>query len=88
MQNMGTILYKITAFKISRLLDLEHEAGILHYCWGLTANFRDDGSLQYTIKPSDYRLYDGSNHWWLLRLWNRKAMKKELNRLSLSIAKL
>jgi hypothetical protein len=77
-----------TAFRVSRLLDVEHEAGWLHYCWSLSANFRDDGSLQYTIKPSDYRLYDGSMHWWSLCLWNRKAIIKELNNLALSIAKL
>jgi len=73
------------AFRISKLLDSERELGHLHYCWGLTANFRADGSLQYTIRPNDRRLNDDSLHWWSLRLWNRQALKSELNRLAQSL---
>lgn len=74
-----------TAFKISQLLGSAHESGRLYYCWRITANFREDGSLQYMIRPHDRRLNDDSLHWWSLRLWNRRALKNELNGLAQSL---
>jgi len=40
----------------------------------VVANFRDDGSLQYTIKPNDQRLVHC--HWLPIRRWSKAAMNQ------------
>lgn len=75
-----------TAFKLDGLLRSSHQFG-LHYRWGVTANFRMDGSLQYTIGPNDYRLEARSSRWWWQGYqWNLRVMKRELKRLASALA--
>lgn len=50
----------------------------LKYVWSLSANFRDDGSLQYMIKSSDRRvLFPG-----LFFGWRKRGMYAELDRMA------
>lgn len=67
-----------TALRLSRLLGHGHGDGTLKYCWRLTANFRDDGSLQYTIKQADRRINGDAFRWWWSRQWDKRVMKEEL----------
>lgn len=74
-----------TAFRIHRLLVCGRDDGRLTYCWWLVANFRDDGSFQYTIKPNDYRLA-ATSHCLLFPAWRRNTMNQELERLASLLA--
>lgn len=43
------------AFKIHKLLGYGHGDGRLKYCWWVRANFLEDGTLQFTLLPNDWR---------------------------------
>jgi hypothetical protein len=43
---------EIVALGIHRALGLGDGGGTLVYCWWLTANFRDNGQLQWCIEPN------------------------------------
>ncbi len=77
-----------TAYQVHRLLGAGRGDGTLQYCWWLIANFRDDGLLQYTIEPNDYRLRDNRHRWWSTYQWNKKAMDAELIRLAVLLTQL
>ena len=69
-----------TAFQIDQLLSPRWGNGTLKYCWQVVANFRDDGSLQYTIEPNDQRLV--RRHCLPIRRWSKASMNQELLRLA------
>ncbi len=69
-----------TAFKVHQLLSPGGLNGSLEYCWWVMASFRDDGSLQYTIEPNDYRILE--RHWLPFRRWTNVSMNQELLRLA------
>lgn len=73
-----------TAFAVHRAVSGDKSDAGLHYCWNLTATFRDDGTLQYTIEPNDYRLVRDKWASWLFprRRWSNQAMAGELGRLA------
>ena len=66
------------AFKISTLLTDWYNEGQLHFWWNVTGYFCEDGSMQYTIHPNDYRL---ESEWRYLPLV-RKHIDCELLRLA------
>jgi hypothetical protein len=75
------------AFRVNQLLESQAGSGDgLHYNWRLIATFRLDGSLQYTLELSDYRLPDWTMT--LFPLFGRRAMNRELQRLADLIATL
>ncbi len=67
-----------TAFELDKLLTTAFEDGRLCFWWNLTANFRDDGSLQYRISPNDSRM---RQNWRYLPLV-RKQIDRELVKLA------
>lgn len=72
-----------TAFKVSSVIEVDGDTTGLHFYWGMTATFREDGSLQYTIRPDDYRIPDGA--WWRLwplPRWSQRVMLNDLGRLA------
>jgi hypothetical protein len=78
-----------TAFKVHCAIESEQEKFGLHFCWWLTAIFREDGSLQYTIEPNDYRVSEGSwRRWWSSRRWSHRVMREDLSRLAGLVAQL
>jgi len=61
----------------------------LEFCWNLTATFRDDSSMQYTIEPNDYRISQGTlRRWWSAKRWSKKAMAIDVERLAVLIKEL
>nr|BAO18874.1 hypothetical protein [Burkholderia sp. M701] len=40
------------ALRVHRAIEAKHIEGSLNYCWWLTANFRDNGVLQWCIEPN------------------------------------
>ncbi len=87
--SIGSVPYVIfvsdqeSAFEVDFLISANPEHLGLHFVWRTTANFRDDGSLQYTIQPHDCRVLDGA--WWRfwpLPRWNQQLMAKDLARLA------
>lgn len=70
-----------TAFKIHQLLGPENGDKGLKYCWWLVAGFRDDGSMQYTIEPNDYRILE-PHRLPFIRRWRKTDMELELLRLA------
>lgn len=78
-----------TAFKVDEVITADRETTGLHFVWWTTANFRKDGSLQYAIRPNDYRISDGT--WWRfwpLPRWSHRRMKIDLMRIAEMIGKL
>lgn len=73
-----------TAFAIHRAVGPDSNAAGLHFCWKLIANFRDDGTLQYTIEPNDYRVLGETWAGWLFlrRRWDKRVMANDLSRLA------
>lgn len=72
-----------TAFEVDKLLTTAFEDGRLRFWWNITANFRDDGSLQYHIRPNDYRT---EANWRYLPIVRRIQIDRELSRLAQLIA--
>lgn len=71
------------AFNISRSIRAASLSGKqLFYNWEMTANFREDGSLQYMIKPNDRRL---NKKILFLSAWSQKKMDDELKNLAKTI---
>lgn len=79
-----------TAFAISRAIGPDSQNAGLYFCWNLTATFRDDGSLQYTIEPNDYRVTRPTWGEWLFarRRWNKQTMANDLSGLAGLVRKL
>ncbi|WP_139335765.1 hypothetical protein [Janthinobacterium sp. TND4EL3] len=74
---------KELAFKVHRAIEERGQDLGLNFNWWLTANFRDDGSMQYTIEPNDYRVSKGAwQRWWSSRRWSHRVMLKDLSRLA------
>lgn len=73
-----------TAFAISRAIGPDNQDLGLHFYWNLTATFRDDGTLQYTIEPNDYRVTQPRWGGWLFarRLWDMQTMVRDLSGLA------
>ena len=65
------------AFRIHTAIECGHLSGFLKYCWATSANFRDDGTLQYTTELSDTRL----RRWWFYPLM-RGRVDAEIARLA------
>jgi hypothetical protein len=64
------------AFKLSRLIEC---SPILKFNWTMSAWFREDGSLQYTVRPDDSRLIrKGIVDWWPRMQWSYAEMCVEL----------
>lgn len=77
------------AFKVDSAIAAGREKTGLHFVWWTTANFREDGSLQYTIRAEDYRVKKTPFwHFWPLPRWNQRAMVKDLARLAELVAQL
>ncbi len=68
-----------TSFRLHRLLVQGAAQNILQFNWWMVANFNDEGDLQYTIEPNDYRI---PGRRWPWRQWNRKSIDKDLARLA------
>lgn len=78
-----------TAFNVDSVITAEPEVTSLHFVWWTTANFRQDGSMQYTIRPHDNRILHGA--WWRfwpLPRWSQRLMAKDLARLADLVAQL
>lgn len=76
-----------TAFKVHLAVGPDHEKLGLKFNWGVDANFRQDGSLQFTIQPNDYRIGQGTWHrWWSANRWNQRHMNADLMRLAALVA--
>ena len=78
-----------TAFKVNSAIEAGPHTKALHFNWWTTATFREDGSLQYSIQPSDWRIPDGT--WWRfwpLPRWSRRVMMKDLKRLAELVAQI
>lgn len=72
-----------TAFKVHQSIGPDHDQLGLHFNWWLFASFRDDGTMQYTIEPNDYRVSKGRwQRWWSLFHWNHRRMLNDLARLA------
>jgi len=69
------------AFKIHHALGVGHGDGSLKYHWSIRARFRDDGELQYTIEPEDFRIRKS-----LFLPLVRRGMDLELVRLAKLVA--
>lgn len=64
------------AFKLSRLIEC---SPFLKFNWTMSAWFREDGSLQYTVRPDDRRLISkGVVGWWPRMHWSYAEMCVEL----------
>ncbi len=78
-----------TAFKIHGLLGDGKSSGVLRcflkYNWWLVANFRDDGSMQYTIEPNDYHFDCVQFSFWWRPTWKRWQVDDDLRWLALLI---
>ncbi|MBD8051128.1 hypothetical protein [Limnohabitans radicicola] len=72
------------AFSLSRLIEC---SPYLKFNWVLTAGFREDGSLQYTLRPSDIRLNRQWFSWWSRKQWSHDKMCAELLRLAQLVAR-
>lgn len=70
------------AFDLDRLLTRAYEDGRLRFWWNITANFREDGSLQYHIRPNDSRL----NQNWRYFPVVRRQVDHELRQLAQLVA--
>jgi len=72
------------AFAISHTIGTDSQAAGLHFSWNLTATFRDDGTLQYTIEPNDYRVMRQTWAEWLFarRRWSKQIMANDLSGLA------
>lgn len=78
-----------TAFAVHRAVSPSNVDGGLEFCWNLTATFRDDSSMQYTIEPNDYRISQGTlRRWWSAKRWSKKAMAIDVERLAVLIKEL
>lgn len=64
------------ALQVHRAIEATHVDGSLIYCWWLTANFRDNGVLQWCIEPN-CRI----PRWRFLPI-ARKSVDEELRRLA------
>lgn len=65
-----------TAFKLSRVIE---GSPFLKFNWELSAWFREDGSLQYTVRPNDRRLIRKGVDWcWPRKQWSHAEMCAEL----------
>lgn len=72
-----------TAFAVHQAIGKDHEAVGLHFSWNMVATFRDDGTMQYTIEPNDYRVSQGSwRRWWSSRRWDHRTMAADLARMA------
>lgn len=80
---------KDTAFKVHLAIGPNCGKLGLEFNWGMEANFRQDGSMQYTIAPNDYRVSQGTWHrWWSANRWDRRKMNADLMRLAAIVAML
>lgn len=78
-----------TAFKVTSVIAADRDETGLHFNWWTTATFREDGSLQYAIKPDDYRIPSGT--WWRfwpLPRWSQRVMMNDLARLAELVSQL
>jgi hypothetical protein len=68
------------AFKLSRLIEC---SPFLKFNWTMSACFREDGSLQYTVRPDDIRfIRKGIVGLWPRMRWSYDEMCIELSNLS------
>lgn len=64
------------AFKLSKAIEC---SPFLKFNWELSAWFREDGTLQYTVRPNDRRLIRKGVDWWWPRMqWSHAEMCVEL----------
>jgi hypothetical protein len=78
-----------TAFKVHGAIGPDSGKRGLTFCWYLVASFRDDGTMQYTIEPNDYRVSKGTwQRWWSSRRWDQRLMENDLSRLAVLVAQL
>lgn len=78
-----------TAFTVHCAIEPSNEKLGLHFNWWLTSHFREDGSVQYTIEPNDYRISTVTwQRWFSLRRWNHRIMLNDLSRLAELVAQL
>lgn len=69
-----------TAFKLAKAIEC---SPFLKFNWALnTCLFREDGALQYTIKPNDRRLIRSGLTWWPRKQWSHAEMCIELSNLA------
>lgn len=73
------------AFLFHQALEYEYATRTLHYCWTMLGGFRDDGAMQYSILPNDFRLMEGQRHW-IAPIW-RLSVDRELRVLASVILK-
>lgn len=65
-----------TAFKLSKIIEC---SPFLKFNWTMSAWFREDGALQYTVRPDDSRLIrKGIVGWWPRMQWSYAEMCVEL----------
>jgi len=77
------------AFAIHQVVSPLNVAGGLNFIWDLVATFRDDGTIQYTIQPNDYRISEGTWwRWWSRNRWSRRSMSADLERLAVLVKQL
>lgn len=72
------------AFSLSRLIEFSPH---LKFNWVLTAGFREDGSMQYTLRPCDIRLTRQGFAWRPRKQWSHDQMCAELLRLAQLVAR-
>lgn len=78
-----------TAFNVHSAIGPDSGKSGLLFCWCLNASFRNDGSMQYTIEPNDYRISKHSwQRWWSRRRWNQRLVETDLSRLGALVAQL
>lgn len=75
-----------TAFGIHCAIQARPGLG-LRFNWGVTASFREDGSLQYVLEPHDYRVSVGSwRGWKFARRLDHGRLLKDILRLAELVA--